>query len=307
MSATTILLYSPTGGGKTTQIGLLAEEVFATTGLKTRIYTADFGGTDVLDPYVELGMVEVEEIGSSNVWLFVNKAVRGQVKGTDGKWKLDEVRNAKVGAYAFESAHGIANLMQIDMEQSAGKGMPIGGDANTSFTIKADGEELKVGSQKGFGKYGVPQSQVLQAIYQSFKLPASYIVWTAGLNMDKDEITTSKVVGPDVIGRALTGVLPKDFNYTFRLGVNPSKDGKAEEHVLYLGTHVDPQAGGAIAMGNIRRPLDAPALTQQVIKPADIVKALKLIKEDGKKAAVDTIKARLEARKKALDNSTKKG
>ena len=230
--------------------------------------------------------------------MFVNNAVRGKIRDKDSKWVLDEKKNALVGAFAFESAHGIANLMQIDMEQSAGRGMPIGGDANTSFTIKADGVELKVGSQKGFGKYGVPQSQVLQAIYESFKLPAVYIVWTAGLNMDKDEITTSKVVGPDVIGRALTGVLPKDFNYTFRLGVNPARDGKAEEHVLYLGTHVDTQAGGAIAMGNIRRPLDAPPLKEQVIKPADLPKALKLIKEDGKKAAIDIIKKRMEARAK---------
>ena len=298
-SATTILLYSPTGGGKTTQLGLLAEEVFVTTGLKTRVYTADFGGSDVLSPYIDLDIIELVEIGTSDIWIFLNKSVRGFIKDSTGKWVKDEAKNAKIGMYAFESAHGIANLIQIDMEKKAGLGVAIGGDANTSFTIKSDGEEIRIGAQKGFGKYGVPQSQVLTSIYESLKLPASYVVWSAGLNMDKDEFSTTKVVGPDVIGKALTGVLPKDFNYTFRLGTIPAQSGKAEEHVLYLGSHVDAQAGGATAMGNVRRPLDAPALKadQLIVKPANIVKALKLVKEEANEVAKAAIKKRIEAAK----------
>ena|SRR3990167_2403843 len=296
-SATTILLYSVTGGGKTTQLGLLAEDLYISTGLKTRVYSADFGGTDVLAPYIELGIIELIELGQSDIWIFLNKAIKGYVKDANGKWVKDDASNAKVGAYCFESAHGIANLLQMDMERKAGTGVTIGGDNNTSFTITGDGETLKIGAQKGYGKFAIPQSQVLHAIYESFRLPAEYVVWTAGLNTDKDEITTSKIIGPDVIGKALTGVLPKDFNYTFRLGVNPAQDGKQEEHVLYLGTHIDKQAGGA-AMGNIRRPLDAPEIKDLTIKPANIVKALKLIKEDSKKAAVEAIKKRIAAQKK---------
>ena len=51
-------------------------------------------------------------------------------------------------------------------------------------------------------------------------------------------------------------------------------------------------------MGNIRRPLDAPEIKDLTIKPANIVKALKLIKEDSKKAAVEAIKKRIAAQKK---------
>lgn len=298
MSATTILLYGPTGSGKTPQIGLLAEEVFVTTGLKTRLYTADFGGLDTLQPYIDLDIIELVELGTSDIWIFLNKAVRGETRGKDGKWSLDTAANAKIGAYAFESAHGIAQLIQMDMEAQAGKGNAIGGDTNTSFTIKTADGELKVGSQKGFGKYGIPQSQVLQAIYSSFRLPAQYVLWTAGQNMDKDEITTTKVVGPDVIGRALTGVLPKDFNYCFRLGVTPAQGGKQEEHVLYLGTHIDPQAGGATAIGNIRRPLDSGDIKELVVKPANLVKALKTVREDANKAATEAIKKRIASAKK---------
>ena len=301
MSATTILLYSPTGGGKTTQIGTLAEDLFVKTGLKTRVYTADLGGADVLAPYVDLDIVELVELGTNDIWIWLNKAVRGQVLDDKGKWTLDAAKNAKVGAYCFESAHGIANLIQMDMEKRAGTGTTIGGDANTSFSITAGGETIKIGAQKGFGKYGIPQSQILMAMYESFKLPAQYVLWTAGLNLDKDEITTTKVVGPDVIGKALTGVLPKDFNYTFRLGVNPAQGGKAEEHLLYLGTHVDPQAGNAVAMGNIRRPLDSTPLKAEefIIKPANIAKALKLVQDDAKSSAKLAIQKRLDAAKAA--------
>src|SRR3990167_100073 len=299
MSATTILLYSPTGGGKTTKLGLLAEDVFITTGKSLRVCSADFGGTDVLAPYIDMGIIELVELGTSDIWIFLNKVVRGYTRDDKGKWVLDAERNSKVGAIAFESAHGIANLIQIDMEKKAGLGTTIGGDSNTSFSVTGDGETIKIGAQKGFGKYGIPQSPVLLAIYESFKLPMEYVVWTAGLNQDKDEITTTKIVGPDVIGKALTGVLPKDFNYTFRLGINPAQGGKAEEHLLYLGTHVDPQAGNAIAMGNIRRPLDSTPLKAEefIIKPANIAKALKLVMEDARNSAKLAIQKRLAAAK----------
>lgn len=299
MSATTILVYGPSGSGKTPQIGLLAEDVFVKTGKKTRVYTADFGGTDTIDPYIDLGIIEPIELGTSDVWIFLNKAVRGHVRDDKGKWVLDEKRNASIGAYAFESAHGIASLLKLDMERKAATGVAVGGDTNTSFDITGDGEKLKVGTTKGYQKYQIPQGQVLEGMYESFKLPAEYVLWTAGINKDEDDVqVAAKVVGPDVIGRALTGVLQKDFNYTFRIGVTAAKDGKPSEHTLYLGSHVDPGLGNATASGNIRRPLDAPALKQLVVKPANIVTALRLVKEEAKEAAKAAIKSRIEKAQK---------
>lgn len=298
MGTSTVLLYGPTGSGKSTQLGLLAEEVFVSTGLKTRVYTADFGGTDTIAPYIDLGVIELIELGSSDPWIFVNKAVRGFVRDNNGKWVLDKTRNAGIGMFCFESAHGIANLLKLDMERKAGTGISVGGDTNTSFQIQGDGETIKIGSSKGYQKYAIPQGQILEAIYESFKLPCQYVVWTAGVSKDEDDVTTSKIVGPDVIGRALTGILPKDFNYCFRLGVVPAQGAKQEEHILYLGTHTDPQAGGATALGNIRRPLDAKALIELTIRPANLVKALKVVKEDAKSQALEAIRQRLEKQKK---------
>lgn len=298
MSASTILLYGPTGSGKSTQLGILAEEVYTTTGKKTRVCSADFGGVDTISPYMDLGIIELVELGSSDIWIFLNKVVRGYIKTPDGKWVKDEKRNAEVGAIAFESAHGIAQLLKMDMERKAGTGTAIGGDSNTSFDIAGDGEKIKIGTTKGYQKFAIPQAQILEAIYESFKLPVQYVVWTAGISKDDDDVTTSKVVGPDVIGKALTGILPKDFNYTFRIGVVPSQGGKAEKHILYLGTHVEAQAANATALGNIRRPLDAPDMTSQTVEPANIVTALKLVRDDARKSAAEKIRKRIEAAKK---------
>lgn len=293
LKPTTILLYARTGAGKTTQIGVLAEHVFATSGKKTRLYTADAGGLDTLRPYIELGIIDVVEIGDISPWFFLNKTVKGNLyKG--GKWVMDAADNAKVGMFAYESAHAIARLIQADMENRAGEGVMVGGDKNTSFSIADGTESLRIGSASGYGKYGIPQAEMMRAIRLSHRLPAEYVLWTAGVSKDEDDINTNKIIGPDVLGKALTGILPMEFNYTFRMDVLPTKDGKAApRHVLYLGTHQDIATGNAVALGNMRRPLDAPKLDTYIIEPADIVKALEVVRFNAKEEAKNAIKKRL--------------
>ena len=290
--ATTILLYGSTNAGKSTQIGVLAEDIFKRTGKKTRVYTADRGGTDPIRPHVDLGIIEIVEIGDSDPWIFINKAVRGFIK-IDGKWVLDKERNSMVGFYAFESAHGIAKLMKLDMERKAGMGISIGGDTNSSFEANGEGEKLKIGSTKGYQKFAIPQTRIQEEILESQRLDAEYVLWTAGASKDDDEVSANRVIGPDVIGKALTTTLPMDFNYTFRMSVIPSQGGKLERHLLYLGSHVDTLAGNTPSMGNIRRPLDAPPLKELIIEPADIVKALQVVRLDAAKAATEVIRKRL--------------
>lgn len=296
---TTILLYARTGAGKTTQIGRLAEEVFITTGKNTRLYTADRGGLDTIQPYVDLGIIEVEAYDGTDPWIWLNRSVRGQVKRS-GKWVLDKTANAKIGLMAFESAHAIANLLKLDMERKAAQGINIGGDTNTSFDVTDGTEKLKVGTTKGFQKFSIPQSRLWEEIMESHRLDTEYVLWTAGLNKGEDDINTAaKIIGPDILGNALTPKLPMDFNYTFRMDVIPGKGAEAPKHVLYLGTQQDVNAGNATALGNIRRPLDAEPLKSYVVEPADLVKALKIVRSDAQAEATKKIKARIEAAKKA--------
>ena len=158
--STTILLYGRTGSGKSTQIGRLAEEVYVKTGKTSRLYSADRGGYDTIQPYIDLSVLEVEPLGDSDPWIWLNRVVRGQVK-RNGKWVLDKAANAKVGMMAFESAHAIAKLLKLDMERKAAFGINIGGDTNTSFDVTdSSGEKLKIGTTKGFQKFSIPQARL---------------------------------------------------------------------------------------------------------------------------------------------------
>ena len=303
----TILLYARTGAGKTTQIGKLAEDVNVTSGKIPRLYTADRGGLDTIQPYVNLGLIEVEPIGDADPWIWLNKSVRGYVR-RNGKWLLDKAANAKVGLMAFESAHAVASLLKLDMERKAAHGINIGGDTNTSFDVMDAGtnEKLKVGTTKGFQKFSIPQARLWEEIMESHRLDTDYVLWTAGLNKGDDDVNTAaKIIGPDILGNALTAKLPMDFHYTFRMDVRPGKGDTPPSHVLYLGTHQDINAGNATALGNIRRPLDAAPLKTHVIEPADLVQALRIVRLDAQEEATRKIKARIEAAKAAAAAQSK--
>lgn len=286
----TILMYGRTNAGKTAQIGELAEYVYKTYGKRTRLYTADRGGVDTIRPYVDLGIIEAVELGTTDPWIFLNRAVRGCVRGPQGKWA--DGRSPEIGLYAFESMRAFAESLMEDMKKKAANNINIGGGSNISFTVSDEltKESLKV-SGSNMAHFGVAQGRITEEVWESFKLDAPYIVWTSSVSKDEDTVAAGKILGPDVIGKALTSEVPRWFNLTFRLDVKPAQVGGKESHILYLGNHVDVGAGGASGLGNIRMPLGS-TLEKNSIEPASIVKALELI-DNGRKTAADEIKKRL--------------
>lgn len=281
-------MYGRTRSGKSTQLGELAEYVYRRTGKKSRIYTADKGGVDPLRPYIDLGIVEVVEQGDTDIWIFLNKAVHGFVRDDKGKWvqgKLDGI-----GMVAFESMTAFADSLMASMVQKASEGVSIGGGANVGFIVSGDGETMKV-SGSNMAMYGVCQSRITDEVWRSQKLPVDYIVWTASASKDEDQNAGGKVIGPAVIGKALTAEVPRWFNLSFRIDALPAQQGKPERHVLFLGNSVDTAAGNAVSLGNTRTPLDAPQLPTS-IEPASISKALELI-EDAEVKALEAVKKRL--------------
>ena len=284
----TILLYGRTRSGKSTQIGELAEYVKKTEGKTTRLYTADRGGIDPIRPYVDLGVIEVVAQGETDPWIFLNKAVRGQVRDAKGKWVPGV--NGNIGLFAFESMTAFADALMASMAKKAGENVNIGGGANISFTVAGDGETLKI-SGSNMSHYGICQSRITEEVWESQKLDASYILWTASVSKDDDQSASGKVLGPAVAGKALTHEVPRWFQLSFRIDCLPAQQGKPERHVLYLGNHLDVAAGNAIGLGNTRTPLDAPDLPAS-IEPASLVKAITLIDQASEKA-LEVVKKRM--------------
>jgi hypothetical protein len=285
----TILLYGRTNSGKTAQIGVLAEYVKKLTGLNTRLATADKGGTRTVKPYIDEGIIEPVAMGNTDPWIFLNKVTHGYVRDAQGKWILGD--NSKVGMFAFESFRSFAEELKSSMAVKAGQGINIGGGANISFKVSGDGETLTVGGGNQ-AHYMMAQDRITEEVWASLKLDAPFIMWTSSVSKDEDTTAAGKILGPDVIGKALTAETPRWFDLTFRIDVIAAQQGKPERHILYLGNHIDMSAGNAAGLGNTRMPLDAPALKENTIEPANIVKAIELI-DSGSALAREVIRKRL--------------
>lgn len=285
----TILLYGRTNAGKTAQLAELAGYIYSKTEKITRLYTSDRGGLDTIRPYIDLGIIEVVEIGASDPWIFLNRTAQGMVRDEKGKWIAGN--NANIGMFAFESLTSIADALMADMALKAANNVNIGGGANISFPVSGDDVTLKI-SGSNMAHYGVAQSRIREEVWASQRLDADFILWTAGASKDDDPEASGKVVGPAVVGKAMTAEVPRWFNLTFRIDCLPAASGKPERHLLYLGNHQDLNAGNATGLGNIRMPLDAPPVLTTTIEPASLVKAIELI-DKGSAQAADKLKLRL--------------
>jgi hypothetical protein len=103
------------------------------------------------------------------------------------------------------------------------------------------------------------------------------------------------ILGPQVVGKALTSEIPSWFNYTFRVMAIPADPvlNKAEAHRLYLGDHMERAMKG---LGNSRKPLlggDLPSY----IEPASLVEAFRAMAGAG---AVATMSIKEKMRAKGL-------
>ena len=287
----TIALYGRTNSGKTAQIGILAEYVYAKYGKKTRLASADLGGVDTVEPQILEGFIEPILQETSDPWIFLNKVTHGYIRDGKGKWVLDAQRNKEIGVWAFEGFDSFAGALKADLDKRAAGGANFGG-TNETFLTSGEGEQLKIFTGN-WTHYRIVQDRIKEEVWESQKLPGSHILWTSGVSKDDDLIAVGKVVGPDVIGKVLTASVPRWFNYTLRIDVLAVPGGKPERHLLYLGTHTDINTGNTAGLGNTRVPLDAPPLEKLIIEPANIVEALQMLTETKVNEAREVIRKRL--------------
>ena len=282
----TILLFGPTGSGKTAQIGELAEYYYKNGHKITRLYSADRGGWETIKPYVELGIIEAIPM-FGEPWNWIDHAVKGD-KLQNGKWVPGI--DANVAMYAYEGMTSMADSVMSWMAEASARGVNIGGGGSFSFNVKGDGDkQVKIGSNN-MAHYSVAQQQVYEKSTQSQFLPGT-ILWTAGDRRGEDD-ANGGVIGPQIAGKAMTGEAPRWFKYTWRLGVEVMP-GSPASHVLYTDRHMEMNGKLAQGISNSRVPLSGTNIEiPDKIVPASLVSILELL-DKRQTSAKDEIAKRL--------------
>lgn len=216
--------------------------------------------------------------------MWLNNVTQGKVKDpTTGKWA---VNLDNIGLWAFEGITSMCDEFMQALAKKAGEGTNVGGGSNIAFKVSENGESLNI-SGNNMSHYNVVQQRIMEEIWRSQKLPG-WTAWTAAVKRDEDPNAAGKILGPAASGKALTGELPRNFTYCFRISAVPGAGANPEKHILFLGDHTEQ---GCKGLGNTRVPLDAPKLPA-TIEPASLVKAIQLI-QGSYKPAVEAIKKRL--------------
>lgn len=282
----TILLFADTGAGKTAQVGELARYLRRVEGKKTRLYSGDPGGARTVQPQINVGtIVYVPVFHLDDPFDWLEQISRGRLPREDGRGWRDQTAEeaAETGLYAYEGFTGFGDLCMQNLAGLAARGQNIGGGASVTFKQG----QTQIGSNNQ-AHFGIVQNALTRAAFQSFRLSnpeaagvqdEPYVIWTAAARRANDGDTNSPILGPQIVGKALTSEVPRWFIYTFHLVCLPADDfaKTPEEHRLYFGAHTDQTAPGSKAMGNNRTPMGVDPLPPY-ISPADLPKALDMIR-----------------------------
>jgi len=237
LTAQATLIYGATGTFKTTQVGYFSEYVASvTSGLITRVVSAESAGVEPLSPYIEIGAIEV-------LWLsrdmHPRSALRKIIRGEWPRMKngIPE-RNAQggliwetnlptnIGGYAFEGLTSFADLVGQDLKAKFASGQSVTGDkkegsgmAGAGYT--EEGETFGSGSQS---QVGGTQDLIMELLRESPKnLYAKsqgrivHVLFTAHESKGTDDLTGAATYGPGTIGKAITGKLFKECGTALHL------------------------------------------------------------------------------------------
>ena len=254
------------------------------------VYMAD-RGWKTLSPQINAGMALMVPV-LPDVLGWLQHAVRGEILDKAGKWvKAPD----DIGLWAFESATSIGAEVNRQIRESHSTGVTRTGDDGKTKTMGIGpaantykvgvGTDVQSKATLDKGHFGIMQNELRDAMWQSQDLPG-IVLWTAlALRKTDDDLKIGEVIGPELIGKALTGAAASWFHLC--LHADSKVEGNVERHVLYLGGHSDLTTGNARVFGNPRVPFGAEALTPQelVIEPASLVKAISMLERKSATAA----------------------
>jgi hypothetical protein len=247
-----IMAYSASGVGKTTQFRYFAKYVHDKYGLKSRFICTDGGSLwECVSDYVEEGFVEALLVPSNpqyNPYAIMRKLGRGlwpkdgkinlpsEVKvGSEVKFKSNTEWMAwpadnSIGLIGTDSLTGYSSAYMYDAAvKNIRRGTETGGGVRDE-----EGEQYGSNTQS---HYGDAQNEIKNYINSIVALPCPFSYFTALEDGGTENTTGVKrpVYGPQIAGSAATGELPKLVTNCFHLvaeGIGAGRMVKAfyEEH-----------------------------------------------------------------------------
>lgn len=266
----TIALYSESGGGKTTQIGEYAKDVWKRLRKRTRLVSSDLGGYGSIDYLADAGILDpVILTPDDDPWIFLNDEVEG--KNCDDS----------IGCVAYDSGTSKGEWL---LKAARTSDFKVGQQNTQRFTVSKGATNLTVGTNNE-AHYGVVQGFLLDQMWRSTYLTNREIdvIWTFAVHRGEGQ-DQSPILGPKLAGKALTPSIPKWFNYTFMLESIPVA-GEPARHVLYTQEQPDRVSGLSHSFGNLRFPLGVEP-PPAVIEPASLPEVMRLIREAKEAAKV---------------------
>lgn len=211
--------YGSSGAGKTAEILRLAKFVYARTGKKLRLASCDGGGWKPLESAIKANLIEAWSVSAiENPRSVLRKLSQGfwpEVTNKNGQLGLVlRAPSSKtwddVGALAIEGLTSIANIIMRDALNNQRK--VAGDDPQAQFSEKVtvagvDGKELTQEEKYSFasrGNYNDAQRSVYDIITNYRSLPVMYVYTSALETRGEEEDTRKSIVGPAVIGKAVT-------------------------------------------------------------------------------------------------------
>ena len=241
------LYYGATGSGKSRAIAQMISALHKQTGKKARVWVGD-GSAITYDHLVNQGIAEVAEF-SHRPWPFdvIKRIVSGwwPADQFDPQSPLvDPTKQADlkdIGIWVIEGASVMGQYcmggIKGGLAEQAGRGIKIGQDSpiqilqgETDKTGKLiEGPGTTVGGNP-IAHYNVGQRAITDAVQQSRGL-GRYVFWTAHEatnDPSQSQLNKELIVGPEVVGKALTASFQRMFGNTPHFQT-VAKKGKAKD------------------------------------------------------------------------------
>jgi len=276
------LVYGESGSGKTTWALQVAQYFWLKHKKKTRWYLGDGGGETVRQVIAAYGGEPFIEIWEYPLWKHPFETTN---KMMAGGWPLDvgdpsspvsepgtsyDWARANYGLYVYEGLTSMADYLMGDIEGGLAARTAKGETLNNDDSFKFIDGALKVGGNSRT-HYGLVQRRIPHMLRENSRVPL-FKIWTAHEQRAEDSTTKEPIIGPDVVGKALTSKIMGSFGHTVHLTkvakLTKKKDPLSAKMIdelmaerrAYTESHYDPNGTNFVRyLANVRIPEGSPA------------------------------------------------